>query len=1148
MNRNVLFLALFAGSVFQAAGQESGGEAARLAAANAEALRVVRGEARGSEGLLELLERRARLLGELMAKDPGAAVAAALPDATLTEIRKAVGAKAPLESRGAWIGTVEYLVEDDEQLREARVHRYLRTGKERLELRFLGPEPEGFESGQTVAVSGLRIGDQVAADPKQVAITAENGLTCPRTGGQNVLVILVNLASAKLSAGLNADFVRGILLGNGFSSSQHTPNLSVDDFWQQQSDGKTWVNKTGTGAVTVLGPVELPSDYRTSTVACDTESMRAAAIAAVDPQVDLKQFNRIAIVFPNQGGCSFAGLAYVGCAAWTSPQDGTYLAGFTWLRADQMSSRVSGVQLWTHELGHTLGLGHAASRSFGSQPLGPLGWAGSVNEYGDIFSTMGSWNLGFYAAPHAASRLNWIEARTVETSGTYTIEAAETRPGGVKALKIRRGTGNDAWLWVEYRQGTGIYNSTLASQVFSGALIHYEDALVGNRSHLLDFTPTTTSFSDPALAVGESWADPYSDLRLRVDSIQNGVMTITVTLGSQPCVPANPTVWLASNSPGITAGQMAGFTITVQNNDSATCPPRTFELSSSLPSMWGSTIVPLSLTLAPGGKNTAAMTKNVPLAATGIVTVNATASSGVSTATASIGVSITAAPSGDTTTGGTTGGGTTGGGTGGGSMGGGTVTGTVYVSDLTPTSTVNGWGPVEKDRSNGEMAAGDGGPLRINGQTFQKGLGVHAFSDVRYNLNGQYGTFRAVVGVDDYVGSNGSVTFEVWKDGARAWVSRVLTGMDDGVPVVVDVTGTRELRLVVTDGGDWIGWDHADWADARLEPVIAPPPPPPAITYLSDLTPVSAANGWGPVEKDRSNGEMAAGDGGPLRINGQTFQKGLGVHAFSDVRYNLNGQYGTFRAVVGVDDYVGSSGSVTFEVWKDGARAWVSRVLTGMDDGVPVVVDVTGTRELRLVVTDGGDWIGWDHADWADAKLERTPPPTPGTNLTYLSDLTPLSTLNGWGPVERDRSNGEMAAGDGGPLRINGQTFQKGLGVHAQSDVRYALNGHFTTFSAVVGIDDEVGDLGSVVFEVWKDGVRAWSSPRLTGRDAGVPVTLDVTSTQELRLVVTTAGDGNLFDHADWADAKVFVVQAAPVESGGRFWNRQDREARGLLR
>jgi hypothetical protein len=90
-------------------------------------------------------------------------------------------------------------------------------------------------------------------------------------------------------------------------------------------------------------------------------------------------------------------------------------------------------------------------------------------------------------------------------------------------------------------------------------------------------------------------------------------------------------------------------------------------------------------------------------------------------------------------------------------------------------------------------------------------------------------------------------------------------------------------------------------------------------TYVADLAWTSASNGWGPVEKDRSNGETGATDGRTITLNGTTHAKGLGVHASSDVRYDLNGAYSTFISDVGVDDEVGSRGSVVFQVYADGA-------------------------------------------------------------------------------------------------------------------------------------------------------------------------------------------------------------------------------------
>jgi len=77
-------------------------------------------------------------------------------------------------------------------------------------------------------------------------------------------------------------------------------------------------------------------------------------------------------------------------------------------------------------------------------------------------------------------------------------------------------------------------------------------------------------------------------------------------------------------------------------------------------------------------------------------------------------------------------------------------------------------------------------------------------------------SFAAVVGVDDEIVDTGSVTFEVWLDGRRRHTSGLVTARGPARGVALDLGGARELRLVVTDGGDGTGTDHADWADARL--------------------------------------------------------------------------------------------------------------------------------------------------------------------------------------------------------------------------------------------------------------------------------------------------------------------------------------------
>lgn len=144
---------------------------------------------------------------------------------------------------------------------------------------------------------------------------------------------------------------------------------------------------------------------------------------------------------------------------------------------------------------------------------------------------------------------------------------------------------------------------------------------------------------------------------------------------------------------------------------------------------------------------------------------------------------------------------------------------------------------------------------------------------------------------------------------------------------------------------------------------------PPGVDYVSDLPFVSESNGWGPVERDASNGENTGGDGGPLTIRGKEYDKGLGTHAASEVVVDVGGRYDRFTAQVGVDDEVRESGSVVFEVVGDGEVLATTGVLTNADAAFAVDVDVTGVQRLTLRVTDGGDGINFDHGDWADAQL-----------------------------------------------------------------------------------------------------------------------------------------------------------------------------------
>jgi hypothetical protein len=133
------------------------------------------------------------------------------------------------------------------------------------------------------------------------------------------------------------------------------------------------------------------------------------------------------------------------------------------------------------------------------------------------------------------------------------------------------------------------------------------------------------------------------------------------------------------------------------------------------------------------------------------------------------------------------------------------------------TYVTNGHGPVELDRTNGEALPLDGQSIRLRGEAYDKGLGVHGPSLIRYRLGRACSRFSADVGIDDDQGGRGSAQFEVWGDGELLFQSGTLTGTSPVREVSVDVSDRRELRLFVGVGGDDFANDHAVWAGARLE-------------------------------------------------------------------------------------------------------------------------------------------------------------------------------------------------------------------------------------------------------------------------------------------------------------------------------------------
>lgn len=146
---------------------------------------------------------------------------------------------------------------------------------------------------------------------------------------------------------------------------------------------------------------------------------------------------------------------------------------------------------------------------------------------------------------------------------------------------------------------------------------------------------------------------------------------------------------------------------------------------------------------------------------------------------------------------------------------------------------------------------------------------------------------------------------------------------------------------------------------------------------------------------------------------------------------------------------------------------------------------------------------------------------TPPSGTSYLSDLPWMYAANTVGPVERDRANGGPEAGDGGPIRVAGKSYPKGLGVSAASKVAYYIGGRCSRFKAIAGLDDTAGPSASVRFEVIAGGQKVFDSGRLVRGSAPVEVDVSISGAQVLLLHVSAEYDSAEGDIADWADARL---------------------------
>ncbi|MFU0789581.1 MAG: DUF4073 domain-containing protein [Virgibacillus proomii] len=444
------------------------------------------------------------------------------------------------------------------------------------------------------------------------------------------------------------------------------------------------------------------------------------------------------------------------------------------------------------------------------------------------------------------------------------------------------------------------------------------------------------------------------------------------------------------------------------------------------------------------------------------------------------------------------------------------VNSSIYVSDTDWVSAKSGWGSTKKDLTI------SGTPLRLwDGEkevTYEKGIGTHAYSETIYDLTGKdYGYFTSYVGGSRDGNNRTSVVFKVCVDGKLVKETEVMKKDTAQEFIKVNIAGAKQLKLVVTDGGNGGGNDSAIWGDAKF------------LMADKNVIPVNTSKLSEAVEKaERLKEEDYEKDSWKVLQEKLSVGKSVLSNERAEQTEIDNAYHDINSAITQLQKFKGKSpvihaADVTFtegnQVNFDAILAKVTA--TDVEDGdltskitytTNYVDNSVGEFQIEYKVVDS-------NGNLSTKIVKLTVTPAQKENFDYASDMEWVSARSGWRSTKKDLTINST------PLRLwDGEkevTYEKGIGTHAHSETIYDLTGKdYSFFTSYVGVSREANNKGSVAFKVYVDGKLVEETDVMKKDTVQKLIKVNIAGAKQLKLVVTDGGNGKGNDAAIWGDAK----------------------------